>query len=53
MVIEKPNLSGPLHILFQPFQGKTMFQTINLFLINIDSHVLNEKLWIWYTSSHN
>lgn len=53
MVIEKPNLSGPLHILFQPFQGRTMFQTINLFLINIDGHVLNEKLWIWYTSSHN
>lgn len=53
MVSEKPNLSSPLHILFQPFQSRTVLQTVHLLLVNIDSHVLNEKLGVRYSSSHD
>lgn len=53
MVSEKPNLSSPLHILFQPFHGRAVLQTVHLLLVNVDGHVLDEKLGVGYPSSHD
>lgn len=53
MVSEKPNVSSPLQILFQPLEGRALLQTVHLLLVNVDRHVLDEKLGVRYASSHD
>lgn len=53
MASEEPSLPSPLHVFFEPLEGRAVLQAVHLLLVEIDGHVLNEKPGVRYAGSHD